>query len=134
MEHVARQALRVNPDEHVLGSLDVALDERDVVLPGQLLAEGDRGELAVGGREAHRGGSLHQLLVAAAVLDQVGDRDHLQPVPLAVRDQIVDAGHRPVLVHDLADNAGGDQPGEAGEIDGRLGLAGALEDAAVART
>ena len=68
-----------------------------------------------------------------AVLDQVGDRDHAQAVPLAVRDEVGNAGHRPVLVHDLAHHAGGLEAREPGEVDGSLGLAGAHEDAAVAR-
>ena len=41
-----------------------------------------------------------------------------------------DAGHRPVVVHDLADDAGRVQPREAREVDRRLRLAGALQDAA----
>ena len=66
----------------------------------------------------------------APVLDQVGDGDHLQAVALAVRRQVVDAGHRPVVVHDLADDARGIEPGQAREIDRRLGLADSLEHAA----
>ena len=93
---------------HLGGPVDVAVNERDVVLAGQLLAVGDRRELAVGGRQPHRRLPLDQLLVLVPVLDQVGDRDHLQPVPLAVRDEVAQAGHRPVLVHDLADDAGRD--------------------------
>ena len=42
MEDVAGQALRVDAHEHVLGAVDLAADERDVVLAGQLLAERDR--------------------------------------------------------------------------------------------
>ena len=53
-----------------------------------------------------------------------------RPCCSAVRDEVGDAGHRPVLVHDLADHAGRIEAGEAGEVDGRLGLAGALEHAA----
>ena len=87
-------------------------------------------ELAEVGRQPHGGAALDELLVAAAVLDEVGDGDHLQAVPLAVRDEIGDAGHRPVVVHDLADDAGGREAGEAREVDGRLGLADPLEHAA----
>ena len=68
--------------------------------------------------------------VPAAVLDQVGDRDHLQLVPLAVVAEVGHAGHRAVVLHDLADDAGGDQAGEPREVDRGLGLAGALEHAA----
>ena len=47
-------------------------------------------------------------------------------------DQLGHAGHRAVVVHDLADHAGGPQAGEAGEVDRALGLAGAHEHAALA--
>ena len=53
MEDVAGQALGVDADEDVLRTGDVALDERDVVLAGQRLAEGDRSELAVRRRHPH---------------------------------------------------------------------------------
>ena len=101
-----------------------------MVLPGQRLAESDGGELAVCGRQADRGDPLDELLVAAPVLDQVGDRDHLQPVRGAVLDQVGHASHRPVVLHDLADHARRDQAGEPREVDRRLGLARALEHAA----
>src|ERR671919_259906 len=64
------------------------------------------------------------------VLDQVGDRDELEVVLLAVADQIRNPGHRSVLVHDLADDAGRVQPGQPGQVDRSLGLAGALKHSA----
>ena len=51
VEDIAGEALGVDADEHVLGALDIAGDERDVHLAGELLAECDRPELAVLGRE-----------------------------------------------------------------------------------
>ena len=42
VEDVAGQAFGVDADEHVVGAVDVASDERDVMLPGQRLAEADR--------------------------------------------------------------------------------------------
>ena len=133
MEDVAGQALGVDADEHVLLTVHLALDERDVVLAGEDLAERDGGELAVGGRQADGGHALDELLRAAPVLDQVLDRDQLDPVALAVRDQVGHARHRPVLVHDLADDAGRVEAREPREVDRGLGLARALEDAAGAR-
>jgi hypothetical protein len=88
MEDVARQALRMDADEDVLLALHLALDERNVVLAGERLAEGDGREVPVGGRQADRGHPLDELFGLPAVLDQVLDRDHLDPVPLAVRDQV----------------------------------------------
>ena len=130
MEDVAGEALRVDADENILAAGDLALDERDVVLAGEGLAERDRRELAVLRRQPHRAHALDELLRAAAVLDEVGDGDELQAVPLAVADEIGDARHRPVVVHDLADDAARLEAGEPCEVDGRLGLAGALENAA----
>ena len=130
VEDVAGQALRVHADEHVLGAVDLALDHRDVVLVVDERAVADDGELAEAGRQPGRDDALDELVVAAPVGDQVGDRDHLQPVARAVALEVGDAGHRPVVVHDLADHAGRREAGEAGEVDRRLGLAGALEHAA----
>ncbi len=120
----------MDADEDVVHAVDVALDERDVLLAGQRLAIGDRLEVAVVGREAHGDDTLDELLGPSPVLDQVGDGDDLQAVPLAELDEVGHPGHRAVLVHDLADDARGGEPREACEVDGGLGLAGALEHAA----
>src|SRR5437773_12511561 len=53
---------------------------------------------------------------------------------VAVRDEIRDARHRPVLLHDLAHDAGGNQSGKTREVDCGLRLTGTHEHAAVART
>ena len=98
-----------------------------MALAGQHLAERDGGELPVRRREPDRGDALDELLRAPAVLDQILDRHELDPVTLAVRNEVGHAGHRPVLVHDLADDAGRVEAGETGEVDRRLGLPGALE-------
>src|SRR5207247_4235376 len=91
MEHVAGQALRMDAHEHVLSSGNVALHERDVMLPRQLLAEGDRGEVAVRRRKLHRRHPLDELLVPPPILDEIRDGDELEPMTVAVRDEIRDA-------------------------------------------
>ena len=133
MEDVAGQALGVHADEDVLHALDLALDQRDVLLLGEELPIRHCLELAVLGREPHRHRALDELLPPAPVLDEVGDGDHLQAVQLAERGEIRHAGHRPVVVHDLAHHTGRKQAGEPREVDRRLGLAGALEHAALLR-
>ena len=55
----------------------------------------------------------------------------LEPVALRERDQVGQPRHGAVVVHDLADDACRIEPGEAGEIDGGLGMAGADQHAAV---
>ena len=80
VEDVARQALRVHADEHVVLAGDVALDHRDVVLVVDAASGSRRPEVAEAGRQRGRHDALDELVVAAPVGDQVGDRDHLQPV------------------------------------------------------
>jgi hypothetical protein len=83
VEDVAGEALGVHAHQYVLAAVDLALDERDVRLAGQRLAEGNCGELAVRGREPHLRDALDELLRPASVLDQIGDRQQLDPVLLA---------------------------------------------------
>ena len=75
----------MDADEDVLRALDVTLHERDVLLVGQELPIRDRLELPELGREAHGHDALDELLDPPPVLDEVGDRDHLELVALAVR-------------------------------------------------
>ena len=57
----------------------------------------------------------------------------LRPWRWAKRDEVVATGHRAVVVHDLADHAGRGEAGQPRQVDRGLGVAGALERAAVAR-
>ena len=74
----------------------------------------------------------HQVVVAAAVGDQVRDRADLQPVPLGEGDEVGQPRHAAVVVHHLADHARGVEAGEPRDVDRRLGMAGAHQHAAVA--
>ena len=65
--------------------------------------------------------------------DQIGDRAELQVVALGERHQVGQARHGAVVVHDLADHRRRIQAGLAGDIDRRLGMAGADQRAAFAR-
>ena len=56
----------------------------------------------------------------------------LRPCSAQNFDEVGHAGHGAVVIHDFADDAGGDEAGHAGEIDGGFGLAGADEHAALA--
>ncbi len=130
-EHVAGEALAVHPDQHVLLALQVALDQRHVLLAVEHALEHVGGEVAPLGGDPGLGDPAHQLLVLPAVADQVGDGDHEQPVLGGEATQLGLAGHAHLLVvDDLAEDAGRVEPGHAGQVDGGLGVAGALEHAA----
>ena len=54
-------------------------------------------------------------------------RDQWQVVLAGEQLQLGEAGHAPVVEHELAEHAGGVAPGQAGEVDGRLGVAGSFD-------
>src|SRR5438132_1666826 len=53
---------------------------------------------------------------------QISNRDHHEVVPLAEPDEIRHPCHGAIVVDNLADHAGGVEPGETGQIDRRLRL------------
>ena len=75
---------------------------------------------------------LRKASCCEAVGDEVLDRDDPEAVLAGEGDELGEPLHRAVVVDDLGEDAGGLEPGEAREIDAGLGVAGALEDAAVA--
>src|SRR5262245_31896665 len=54
---------------------------------------------------------------------QIRDADHYEIVSLAKPDQVGHAGHRAILIDDLADHAGGIESGESRQIDRSFRLA-----------
>src|SRR5471032_1108437 len=86
----------------------VALHQRDVLGHRHLVQVHDAAELAaVGAVERVLAETAHDRVVAAAIGDQVGDGADLETVALGEGDEVVAARHRAVVVHDLADHAGG---------------------------
>ena len=114
--------------------IDLPLHQRDMLAAIDLVAIDVNREIpsveAVEGCGLH---PFHELLGLATIGDQVGDGSHLEAV---LRGELQEFGkpcHRAVVVHHLADHAGGLEPGDARDIDRRLGMASANEDAAVPR-
>ena len=57
----------------------------------------------------------------------------LSLMTLGEGDEVGQTRHGAVVVHDLADHAGGREAGEPGDVHGGLGVAGAHQHAAIAR-
>ena len=90
-------------------------------------------ELAPLRRDRRLGDALDQLLALAAVTDEVGDGDEQELVLRAEALQIGQACHVGLLLVDhLAQHAGRVEAGHARQVDGRLGVTGALEHTALA--
>src|SRR4029077_369278 len=68
------------------------------------------------------------------VARQIRDSHHYEVVPLAEPGQVSHTCHRAIVIDDLADDTARMEPCKTGEIDRRLGVAPALEDAAGACT
>src|SRR5690606_37362024 len=102
--------------------------------PGRLVVEADR---APGSTPATFEGAFssffNEVIVFPAIGNEVADRAHLETVLAPEAHQRVEPRQRTVLVHDLADHARGIEAGEAGDVDRRPGVAGAHQDAALAR-
>ena len=83
--------------------------------------------------ERHLDRALDEVIVFAAIGDEVGDGADLETVKLRELHEVGQPRHRAVVVHDLADHAGRIEPREPRDIDGGFGMAGAHQRAAVAR-
>ena len=77
------------------------------------------------------GNDLDEVIVAQPIGDEIGDGGDLEPVTLGEGDEVRQARHGAVVVHDLADHAGRIKSGKTRDVDGGLGMAGADQHAAV---
>ena len=70
--------------------------------------------------------------VLHAVADQLGYRQHFQPVRSAEFDQVWDPRHGAVIAHDFADHSGWHHSSEPCQVHGSFSLASANEHASFA--
>ena len=105
MENVAGQAFGMHAREDGVAVRDITDRQRHMVPAVEGLVS-DRDELAVArGKFGHRlRFASHEGLVAPPVSDEVCDRDQLETVMLGHVAELWQACHRPVGVHDLADD------------------------------
>ena len=123
----------MHPHEHVVLAGHRAPHHGDVLLAVEQRLVGVAGEVAPLGGDAGLGDATHELLVLAPVADEVGDRDHQQPVLVGEALQLGHPGHvRLLVVDDLAEQPGRVEARHAAEVDRGLGVAGPLEHAALA--
>ena len=127
MKHVAGEALRVDPHEDTFTAADITLHQRDVgfaVDAGLIRKDLKR---SVYGRQRGARDTRHHTLGAHAIPDQLRDGDHRQLVFFRKLRQLRHPRHRAVVIHDFADDTGGRQACDAGEVHGGFGVAGPHE-------
>ncbi len=101
-EGVSCQALRMHPAQQVLPVGDIALYQRHVMLPVQLIHITVGPEISVFGGHLHIGHPLYQLVMDLPVLLQLGDGDQADPMLFGKGFQLRSTHHGAVLPHDLA--------------------------------
>ena len=125
----------MHPHQHRLVAREVALAQHDMFVPVGGVGIDAHGpfpaEFRGDGLFIH---DLHQVIVAAAVGDEIADRADLKPVQLREADEVGQARHGAIFLHDLADHARRVEPGKARDIDRGLGMARAHQHTAIART
>ncbi len=118
----------MHPDQGVLPSGHLALDQGHVVLPVQHRLVGVHGELAEVGGDPGVGDAPDQLVLVPAVPDEVGDRDQVEAVLLGEALELGQSGHaRLVLADHLAQHTGRGHARRPGQVHGRLGVPGPLQ-------
>ena len=98
-----------------------------------LVAECDQTELAVRRVQGALGNALDQGLRLAAVMDQVGNRADFQAMLLGKHQQVRQARHGAVVLHDFANHGSGRQAGHGRQVAAGFGVACAHQHAAFLR-
>ena len=127
-EGVPGQAFGVDPHEHVALSPDIAAHHGEVVLAVDLRLVDVSGEVTeLGGDPGRPGDAPHQLVLVPPVPDQIGDGDESQAVGLGELLELGQPGHAGLVGrHELAQHPGRVEAGGGDEVDGGLGVPGAL--------
>ena len=134
-KRVSGETLRMHPDEDwTLCVPKVSLDESHVLLAGNgvQVGMGDEVTRSRGHRDFHD--LAHELFVVAAVSDQVRNRDDRNAVPFAKGNEAWHASHRPIVVHDLADDCRRGETSKFGQVDRCFSLTSANEHPSLSGT
>ena len=132
-EDVARQAFAVHAHERRFGFRDLPFHEREMMGVIDRRAIHVQIEIAVIGRQFHHLLAHDQFLLQTAMGDQALDRADPQLVFFLELHQLRQTRHRSVVVQDFAEHTGRLQARQPRQIDCRLRMTGAPQNAAFLR-
>jgi hypothetical protein len=133
-QHIVEHRDRMDAGEGGLAGDDMAFLEDIGLVTRHPVAIGDHPPLAaVIALEAALAQPFDEVIIAHPVSDEIADRADLQVMLAREADEIVEAGHGAVLVHDLADHPRGVEASQPRDVDRRFGVAGAHQCAAITR-
>src|SRR5450759_28287 len=133
MEDISGETLRVHSHQNARVRRDVAEDKRDVLVLVDVIAVADDAPRSEFGRKPSLGDAMHEPLGLEAMRHELRDGDEREAVLLREALQLGATGARAVLAQNLADHPRRNEAGKAGEVNGRLGVAHALEYSSSAR-
>ena len=129
-QHIAEHIHRLHAHQGRLLGGESAAGEGVVQRIVDKIAKHVEFEVAVFDGDGFAAHALDGLLVQRAVGDQVGNRADGQAVLARKRFELRAARHAAVFIHDFDDQSGRFEPGQARQIDARLGVPGAAQHAA----
>src|SRR5690242_2542530 len=108
----------MHSDENRIARVERAVDQRELLLAAGLVAEDLRLPFGAAARLEGCGRDfLDQMILLEPVGDEVADRADLETVSPGEVHQVFEAGHGPILAHDLADHTARVEAGEARYVD-----------------
>ena len=132
-ERVKHRQRLVHARGHGLACGPLAFDQRQVHTLAGLVFESVRSEFTKRCLQGAGADFFNQRFVPAAVFDQIGNGANLQAMRLCKDQQVGQACHGAVVVHDLADHRGRRTSGHGRQVATGFGVAGAHQHAAVHR-
>src|SRR5205807_9083408 len=133
-EHVAHQAVSVHAHQDRRWTVfDLASDQRHLGLAAIHLALiRNQAKLTIQGFYQRLADPAYVALVGHSVANQLGHGEHFHLVHAAELDEVGNARHRAIVLHDFADDSCRDEAGKAGEVNGSFRLPGAYQNTALA--
>ena len=122
----------MDADQRFFASRNLPFDQRQMGCSAGAVDIGVQRKITVGSGDGFTNDTLDQRFRGGAVVNEVGNGADFQAMFLGEFHQFRQAGHRAIVVHDLADRGRGFQASHAGEVATGLGVAGANQYATLA--
>src|SRR5438094_5698619 len=131
---VTCQAVSLDPHQDIFTVFDISSNKSDVGLLIENAFEDDHAEVAMGRGKRRLTGFPDESLRAQPVPNEIGDSDNFQLVERGKLEQVRNACHSSVFLHDLANDSSSRQTCRSSEVHGSLCLACAHKHPTIPRS
>ena len=130
-KHVSGQTVCVDADQHIFAVSDFTFHESEMGFVAEYALESDHAEFAMPRPQQAFAGFPNEVFRPQPVADEICHRNQLHFVFCGKLQQIRNARHRSVFLHDFADHAGREQARTAGQVHGGFRLSRSDQHSAV---